>query len=46
MAIIRFLFPRSISRREAEYAYLNGAVTLIDLERREREIMAGKFKGY
>jgi hypothetical protein len=31
------------SRREAELAYLNDAVSRYDLERREREIAGGKF---
>ena len=40
------LFPRRQSRREAEIAYLNGAVSLYDLECREREIDRGLFAGH
>lgn len=40
----KFLRPHP-SRREAELAYLNEAVSLYDLERREREIARGKFAG-
>lgn len=40
--IINFLHQRP-SRREAELAYLNEAVSRYDLERREREIAGGKF---
>lgn len=43
MTLFRTLFPRSPTRREAELAYLNGAVSRYDLERREREIDQGKF---
>ena len=40
------LFPRRQTRREAEIAYLNGAVSLYDLECREREIDRGLFAGH
>jgi alpha-ketoglutarate-dependent taurine dioxygenase len=43
MTLFRNLFPRRQSRREAELAYLNGAVSLYDLEQREREIDRGRF---
>jgi Protein of unknown function (DUF3563) len=43
MTLFRNLFPRRQTRREAELAYLNAAVSLYDLERREREIAMGKF---
>jgi hypothetical protein len=43
MTFLKSLFPRRQSRREAELAYLNDAVSLYDLERREREIAYGKF---
>jgi hypothetical protein len=43
MTLFRNLFPRRQSRREAELAYLNGAVSLYDLEQREREIDRGMF---
>ncbi len=43
MSMFRNLFPRRQSRREAELAYLNGAVSLYDLEQREREIDRGMF---
>lgn len=39
------LFHRP-SRRELEQAYLNAAVSLYDLERREREIQRGLFAAY
>jgi hypothetical protein len=43
MAFIRRLFPRNPSRQELEIEYLNGSVSLYDLECREREIAQGKF---
>lgn len=43
MTLFQNLFPRRQSRREAELAYLNAAVSLYDVECREREIAAGKF---
>lgn len=46
MTLFRTLFPRLQTRREAELAYLNDAVSLYDLERREREIAAGKFAAF
>jgi len=45
-ALIRRLFPRPMSRREAELAYLNASVSLYDLERREAEIAHGKFAAF
>jgi len=45
MNLIRRLFPRPMSRREAELAYLNASVSRYDLERREAEIAHGKFAG-
>jgi hypothetical protein len=40
-------FFRLDRRREArELAYLNGSVSLYDLECREREIARGKFAGF
>ena len=46
MTLFQKLFPRRQSRREAELAYLNAAVSRYDLERREREIALGKFAGH
>ena len=46
MTLFQKLFPRRQSRREAELAYLNAAVSRYDLERREREIALGKFAGF
>lgn len=46
MTLFQNLFPRRQSRRDAELAYLNAAVSLYDLERREREIAFGKFAGH
>ena len=43
MTLFRALFPRRQTRREAELAYLNQAVSRYDLEQREREIDQGKF---
>ena len=37
------LFPRRQTRREAELAYLSAAVSLYDLECREREVDRGLF---
>lgn len=37
-------FPRQVTRREREMAYLNEAVSMYDLERREREIDQGRFR--
>lgn len=45
MRILQSLFARP-SRRDLERAYLNEAVSLFDLDRREREIAAGKFSTY
>jgi hypothetical protein len=46
MSFLAKLFPRPISRAEAELAYLRGAANLYDLEMREREIARGKFAAY
>jgi hypothetical protein len=43
MSFLNQLFPRRQSRHDREMAYLNGAVSLYDLECREREIAQGKF---
>lgn len=43
MTLLKRLFPRRPTRQELEYAYLNQAVSRYDLERREREIMQGRF---
>ncbi|WP_299476304.1 hypothetical protein [Cypionkella sp.] len=40
------LLPRRKTRHEAELEYLNGAVSIYDLECREREIQAGRFAHY
>lgn len=45
MHFFRNLFPRRQSRQDAELAYLNGSVSLYDIECREREIACGKFWG-
>lgn len=39
------LFARPKNRRECERDYLNQAVSLYDLERRERDIAQGLFAG-
>lgn len=39
------LFPRQLTRHEREMAYLNEAVSIYDLERREREVDQGRFRG-
>lgn len=46
MTIINRLFPRRLDRRTLELNYLNEAVSLYDLECREREIERGKFAGF
>lgn len=43
MTFLSKIFPRPISRHEAELAYLRAAANLYDLEMREREIARGKF---
>lgn len=43
MRFLSNLFPRPVSRTEAEMAYLRGASNRYDLEMREREIARGKF---
>lgn len=40
------MFPKPASRRDREMAYLNEAVSIYDLERREREIDQGRFRGF
>jgi hypothetical protein len=45
-SFIARLFPRHINRLERETAYLNEAVSLYDLECRERDITRGKFAGF
>ncbi|MFA9229940.1 MAG: DUF3563 family protein [Microgenomates group bacterium] len=42
MNILRALFTQ-YSRSDRERAYLNQAVSIYDLERREREVAFGKF---
>lgn len=37
---------RPATRHEREMAYLNKSVSIFDLERRQREIDAGKFRFY
>lgn len=37
------MFARPLSRNEREMAYLNEAVTIYDLERRERDVAKGLF---
>lgn len=46
MKLLQSLFPRVKSRQDVEREYLNGAVSLYDLECREREISRGKFAGF
>lgn len=46
MRIFHYLFPRRPSRREAEMAYLRESVSRYDLERRERDIAAGRFASF
>lgn len=46
MTFLKSLFSRRQTRSEAELAYLAQSVSRYDLERREREIDAGKFAGY
>lgn len=40
------MFPKPASRQQREMAYLNEAVSIYDLESREREVARGKFRGY
>lgn len=43
-ALQQFHLPRIMpSIEDEELAYLNGALSLVDLERREREIDSGRF---
>ncbi|MGO4907360.1 DUF3563 family protein [Pseudorhodobacter sp. W20_MBD10_FR17] len=46
MTFLKRLFPRRPNRNDLERAYLNQAVSLYDLECREREIDQGKFAGF
>jgi hypothetical protein len=46
MTFFAKLFPRPISRTEAELNYLCDSANLYDLEMREREIARGKFARY
>lgn len=46
MTFLSRLFQRRPDRRTLELNYLNEAVSLYDLERREREIERGKFAGF
>jgi hypothetical protein len=46
MSLFLNLFPRRKSREALELEYLNGSVSIYDLECREREIAQGKFAGY
>jgi hypothetical protein len=46
MSFLAKLFPRPVSRAEAELAYLRASANLYDLEMREREIARGKFAAY
>lgn len=46
MTLLKRFFPRRLSRQDLERAYLNQAVSLYDLECRERDIDQGKFAGY
>lgn len=46
MHLFQNLFARRQTRHDAEMAYLAQSVSLYDLERREREIEAGKFATY
>lgn len=43
MTFLAKLFPRVVTREQAELAYLNGSANLYDLEMREREVARGKF---
>ncbi len=44
--LLSALFAKQPTRRDREMAYLNGSVTIFDLERREREVSQGKFRTY
>lgn len=46
MHLFQHFLPNRTTRREAELAYLNRAVSIYDLERREREIEQGRFATY
>ena len=39
------LFTPARTRQQVEIAYLNQSVSMTDLERRQREIARGKFRG-
>ena len=45
MQLFRHFLPHRLTRCEPGLAYLNDAVSPYDLERREREVAAGKFAG-
>lgn len=45
MYIFQAFFAQQ-SRSDRERAYLNQAVSIFDLERREREVSAGKFADF
>ena len=40
------MFPKRQTRQQREMAYLNEAVSIYDLECREREIDRGRFSSY
>lgn len=44
--LFRRIFPVLPSRADRELAYLNGSVSLYDLESREQEIARGKFSQF
>ena len=46
MSFLSRLFPRGLTRSEAERDYLNQSVSRYDLECRERDIARGMFAGY
>lgn len=46
MFFLNRILPARKTRRDFEIAYLNEAVSLYDLECREREIARGKFAGF
>ncbi len=46
MTFLRRIFPRQPSRQEVERGYLDQAVSLYDLERRQRDIEHGKFASF
>lgn len=46
MELIKRFLKGPTTRAQREMDYLNGSVSLYDLEAREREIARGKFAGY